>query len=115
MTAPLGPDDLPDAVRSYYERSTSADSRSAIDAFADAALVEDEGKTHHGRIAIAEWLEHAASEYEYTRTFVRAEGDGREVTVVNRLDGNFPGGTVELAYRFVLAGDRISELTIRPV
>jgi hypothetical protein len=115
MAQPLSPDDLPQAIQSYYERSTNADPGTAIDAFVDTALVEDEGKTHQGRVAIVAWLERAASEYEYTRTLLRAEGDGTEITVVNRLEGNFPGGIVDLDYRFVLAGDRISSLVIRPV
>jgi hypothetical protein len=115
MTAPLANDDLPQAIHTYYQRSASTHPGTAIDAFEATAFVEDEGKTHQGRAAIAAWLERAASEYEYTRTFVRADRDGTEVTVINRLEGNFPGGTVDLAYRFVLAGERISELVIRPV
>jgi len=31
-----------------------------------------------------------------------------------RLDGNFPGGTVELNYDFVTDGDRITYLKIAP-
>ena len=34
--------------------------------------------------------------------------------VVNRLEGDFPGGVVDLRYRFVLSGDRISSLSIVP-
>jgi hypothetical protein len=34
--------------------------------------------------------------------------------VVNHLEGDFPGGVVDLRYRFALSGDLISELVIAP-
>ena len=34
--------------------------------------------------------------------------------VTNHLEGDFPGGTVDLRYRFRLAGDRIARLDIAP-
>ena len=34
--------------------------------------------------------------------------------VTNRLEGDFPGGVVDLDYRFRLAGDAIVELLIAP-
>jgi hypothetical protein len=33
---------------------------------------------------------------------------------VNHLEGNFPGGVVDLRYRFVVVDDLISELVIAP-
>ena len=32
----------------------------------------------------------------------------------NRLEGDFPGGVVDLDYRFTVDGDRIAELVIAP-
>jgi hypothetical protein len=34
--------------------------------------------------------------------------------VTNHLEGDFPGGVVDLRYRFVLAGGLIAELEIAP-
>ena len=34
--------------------------------------------------------------------------------VTNHLEGDFPGGTVDLRYRFVLRDDLISRLDIAP-
>jgi hypothetical protein len=33
---------------------------------------------------------------------------------VNHLEGSFPGGVVDLAYRFTMDGDLIAELVIAP-
>jgi hypothetical protein len=41
-------------------------------------------------------------------------GDANTWLVTNRLEGKFPGGVVELRYRFVLIDDLISELEIAP-
>ena len=32
----------------------------------------------------------------------------------NRLEGDFPGGVVDLRYRFAMDGDLIAELVIAP-
>jgi hypothetical protein len=40
--------------------------------------------------------------------------DDEHWVVVNHLEGDFPGGAVDLAYRFTLVADRIGELVIAP-
>jgi hypothetical protein len=43
------------------------------------------------------------------------EATGSDTWLVrNRLDGNFPGGTVDLRYEFTLHRDHISRLSIAP-
>jgi hypothetical protein len=69
----------------------------------------------HGTDEIRTWLTTAASEYTFTRTLVSAAVvDDETWLVVNHLEGNFPGGVVELRYNFTLRGDLISELVIAP-
>lgn len=60
-------------------------------------------------------MDHAASEFTFTRSLVQAEALDRETwVVVNLLEGTFPGGVVELRYRLVLGGGPITELVIAP-
>ena len=40
--------------------------------------------------------------------------DDAHWVATNRLEGDFPGGVVDLAYRFTLRGDRIAGLHIAP-
>jgi hypothetical protein len=40
--------------------------------------------------------------------------DAHRWLVVNHLEGDFPGGVVDLRYQFVLTGALISELVIAP-
>lgn len=83
--------------------------------YAEEAEVTDEGRTYRGTAEIRAWLGRAASEYTWTSelTAVRQE-DARHWTAVHHLEGNFPGGVVDLRYRYTLANDRIATLTIAP-
>ena len=75
----------------------------------------DDGHEYNGSNEIRDWLDHAASEYTFTRSSVRAEASGGDTwLVVNHLEGDFPGGVVDLRYQFVITRDLISELVIAP-
>ena len=100
--------ELPTPVTRYLDQP-------AIDQFTDDAVVTDEGRTHVGRDAVAAWLARSASEYTFTTTFTGATRDDDDhVTVTQHLEGDFPGGVVDLTYRFTLRGDLIAELHIAP-
>lgn len=107
--------DLPDVIVTYQHAHDRHDTDAAIATFDPGATVVDDGHTHVGIDAIRAWLDRTASEYTYTRTLTGVDdhGDGR-YTVRNHLDGNFPGGQVDLRYRFELADGRIRSLHIAP-
>ena len=77
--------------------------------------VADDGQEYQGSEEIRGWLATAASEYTFTRTLVRAVAlaPGRWL-VVNHLEGNFPGGVVDLRYEFAFTDGLIFELVIAP-
>ena len=87
----------------------------ALRAFATDAVVHDEDQEWIGSDQIRRWLTKTSSEYTFTRTLLSVESSGTDSWIVrNRLEGNFPGGVVELRYEFTLAKDGISVLTIAP-
>ncbi|MFR9726260.1 nuclear transport factor 2 family protein [Streptomyces sp. MS19] len=107
---------LPKAVRLHLLAHDARDAAAALAAFAPEAAVTDDGRTHRGHAAIGEWFEEATSRFTYTATPVGATHDGPGAyTVVQHLEGDFPGGTVDLRHRFTLDGDGlISALVIAP-
>ncbi|MGE0881280.1 MAG: nuclear transport factor 2 family protein [Acidimicrobiia bacterium] len=106
---------LPEAVASYFAAHDRHDVDGAVAQFAPDATVVDDGQTYTGVDEIRGWLSKAGRQYTYTRTPLDAvEGDDGGWIVRNRLDGNFPGGTVDLAYRFEFHGGRIAKLVIAP-
>ena len=108
-------DALPALVTTYLTAHQTRDVATAISTFTADAAVTDEGRTVQGRRDIGAWLDSAGSEYTFTTTFIGADvPDPEHVHVVQRLEGNFPGGVVDLHYRFTLDGDLISRLVIEP-
>jgi uncharacterized protein (TIGR02246 family) len=102
---------VPDAVEGYFAALNDRDAERLAELFTPDALVVDEGETWRGSNEIRTWVNSVAFKYKYTAEVhgVEDAGDGSYVARV-RLEGNFPGGTVELHVRFDLEGDRIRRL-----
>ena len=107
------------AIVATYLRLAAARPRSDADAiaacFADDAELLDEAQTRRERDAVREWWRGTATAFEYTVDVrsMRAVDDDRYV-VFTTLTGNFPGGTVDLAYRFTVRDGLIARLEIAP-
>jgi ketosteroid isomerase-like protein len=105
----------PDVITQYFAAAASRDTDALVALFAADAVVVDEGETRRGAGEIRAWWDGPATAYQYT-TEVRGVdpvSDARYLARVH-LEGNFPGGTVDLEYRFSLDGDRITRLEIAP-
>jgi ketosteroid isomerase-like protein len=107
--------ELPLSIRSFLTAHVARDADTAVRAFIPDAVVTDEGRTFRGTEQILEFLRHSGSEFSYTTELTSAQRvDDEHWVVVNRLEGDFPGGVVDLAQRFTMAADRIGELVIAP-
>ena len=72
-------------------------------------------RPRQARREIRGWLSGAPVSFEYTRTLIDVSTTGPDTWLVtNHLEGNFPGGEVDLRYQFQLQGDRIAKLVIEP-
>lgn len=109
------PDQLPATIRSYLAAHQALDTETALRAFAPTAVVVDDGVTYRGTEELRRFLTKAGAEYTYTSTLIGAQrtGEARWVATVH-LEGDFPGGVVDLRHRFVVDGDVIAELVIEP-
>ncbi|WP_432845622.1 nuclear transport factor 2 family protein [Amycolatopsis sp. CA-161197] len=106
---------LPQAVTDYLAAHETRDADRALPHFTPEATVADDGHTYHGAPEIRGWLEGAASEYTYTSTLIAGEQiDENHVVATHHLEGNFPGGAVDLHFRFTLDHGLISRLVIEP-
>jgi ketosteroid isomerase-like protein len=109
----LGP--VPDVITRYFEADAGLDIDGVMALFTDDAVVVDEGKTWRGISNVRAWQEGPASLYQYTTEVLDTNriADG-EYVVSGRLEGNFPGGSADLKWRFILDADRIRHLHIAP-
>ena len=117
MTTPttIQPDQLPAAIRSYLAAHDAGDADTALRAFTPTAVVVDDGVTYRGTEEIRRFLAEAGAGFTYTSTLVAAErSDDAHWVATKHLEGDFPGGVVELRYRFAMDGDSIAELVIAP-
>ena len=117
MTTPIstGPDQLPAPIRGFLAAHAARDADTALGAFGDHAVVVDDGTTYRGADEIRRFVSRAGAEFTYTTTLVATERiDDAHWVATHRLEGDFPGGAVDLRYRFAMNGDAISELVIAP-
>ena len=106
---------VPDVIRRYLDAHDKHHTEVAFSAFAPDATVVDEDREFHGSDGVRQFLDAAGAGFTYTRRFVAAQQlDASTWLVENRLEGDFPGGVVELRYQFRLSDDLISELVIAP-
>jgi ketosteroid isomerase-like protein len=106
---------MPDVIRRYLEAQDRGDTAASLATFAPDAHVLDDGQDYRGLDAIRDWLTKASTQFSYTRTFLDAESERPSLWLVsNRLEGNFPGGVVDLRYVFTLVDGLIADLAIVP-
>ena len=115
MTTPAGirPTQLPAAIRAFLTARAARDTEAALRAFAADAVVVDDGRTFRGTDDIRRFLREAGAEFSYTVELIAARRiDAARWTATTRLTGDFPGGVVDLDYRFAMDGDLVTELVI---
>jgi ketosteroid isomerase-like protein len=111
----IAPSEIPAGIATYLEVHEARDVDRAIAMYAPDAVVTDEDHDYHGVDQIRAWMTSAGSQYTYTTTLTGASRlDADHVDVLQRLEGDFPGGVADLHFRFTLDGDRIVRLVIEP-
>ena len=109
LTAP------PTVVQEFLTAHTARDAAGTLRTLTPDAVVRDDGAVHRGADEIASWLRRASSEYSWSSTLTGTERvDEAHWVTTHRLVGDFPGGVVDLAYRFTLRGGLVCALTIEP-
>jgi hypothetical protein len=105
--------DLPEPIAAYFD-ADQRDGEAIARCFTERAVVEDEGQSHSGHLAIKAWKTAASRKYSYTsEPFAQEQREGRTI-VKTRLTGNFPGSPVALQFAFRLERGKIAHLEIAP-
>lgn len=102
----------PPVVTAYLAAADAGDVPALLACFTAGATVHDEGRTYRGHDEIRGWREGAASAFSYTTTVTGSEATPAGHLVRVRLEGDFPGGVADLAFRFTLRGGLVTELAI---
>ena len=110
---------LTPVISEYLAASDRGDTEAVVRCFTEDAVVVDEGREWQGTAAIRRWRATVATAYQYTVQVTGAESpgeadDAERHHVHVHLEGNFPGGEVDLTDRFALHAGRIARLEIVP-
>ena len=103
---------LPEPLAAYYTAKNTHDIDAMIAAFAEGAVVKDEGKEHHGLKAVREWMEEATRKYRVTVEVADVADAAGNTLVTGLVSGNFKGSPARLRYAFTLDRQNISRLEI---
>jgi ketosteroid isomerase-like protein len=109
---------LPAVISRYFDADRVRDVDAIVSCFTDDAAVSDEGRTWQGHDKIRAWRTGTAAKFQYTievldTTAAEAPSTASERHDVHtHMEGNFPGGQVDLTFRFTLCDGLISTLDI---
>ena len=105
---------VPQVIAQYMvAQGDGTDSETIAQAFTSDAHVNDEGIDYNGEDGVRAWLNKTVGESTYTTNLTGQRQDGPDKwTVIAHLEGDFPGGVVDLPFRFTLRGDKIAKLII---
>lgn len=107
--------ELPEVIEHYLRAHDAGDTESTLSTIAPDAVVTDDGRTARGHDEIRRWLDATATDFTFERHLLGVASTGAGDWVVsNNITGNFPGGTVDLTYRFTLKDGLIEQLVIAP-
>jgi ketosteroid isomerase-like protein len=107
------PETIPDVITRYLRAADEKDAQALAACFTADGTVVDEGVIYTGHDDIVGWREGALSKWTYTTAVLRTESvSDHEHLVFVHIEGDFPGGTADLTYRFTLRAGLISALRI---
>ena len=104
---------LPEPIAAYFATDRLA-GETVARCFTREAVVKDEGRTYVGPAAIKRWKTEASAKYTYTCEPLRVEQQNGTSIVTCHLEGDFPGGAVDLRFFFRLERGKIASLEIIP-
>jgi NAD(P)-dependent dehydrogenase (short-subunit alcohol dehydrogenase family) len=105
---------LPGPLAAYLAAEPTNDTEILERCFHPDALVHDEGRTIRGLDAIKSWKRDSHAKYRYSVEPLSSWVEAGACKVLMRVTGSFPGSPIELLYSFVVAGEKIASLEIRP-
>lgn len=103
---------LPTTIRAYLDAQEARDADAALALLSPGAVISDVGESFTGEDALRRFVAEAGAEFAYTTELTAVRRDGETWVVGHHLEGDFPGGTADLDYRFLLDGERITRLDI---
>ena len=104
--------ELPEIVAKYYAVEASSDYAALAQCFAETGWVGDEGRSHSGRAAIAQWMAEVKDKFHHETEPALVGIRNGKVVVSARVTGRFSGSPITLDQAFEIASGQILSLEI---
>lgn len=104
------PIELTPLLNRFVSHMNNHDSAAFTACFADDAVVEDEGQTHHGRAAIETWISKAFAQAAPILDLEEAHRTATGSLLSGMVSGTFPGSPIKLHYHLAHDEAHISHL-----
>ena len=104
---------LPPIILDYFAAANDGRIKDATNCFAENARVHDENLDHIGRAAIRQWVTDTTQAFQPKTELLRAIENNGTIVATARVSGSFPGSPAELEFSFILADEKISNLSIQ--
>lgn len=88
------------------------DSKAFAENFTDDAVVQDEGKTYHGKTEIRQWNEMTNAKYKTKIEPVEVTISDDKMILTAKISGTFPGSPAMIKYHFEMKDNKITSLHI---
>lgn len=96
---------LSTVVAAFVQAQNNFDHNAYANCFDQAAIVHDEGHTHHGRTEIMEWIGQANIKYKSRMEPLSFSQTRSEAVIKARVSGTFDGGPAVLKFYLKLEND----------
>jgi hypothetical protein len=103
---------LPTTIRAFLQAQEARDADTALALLTPGAVISDLGETFSGEDSLRRFVSEAGAEFTYSTEITKVARDEKIWVVGHHLEGDFPGGTADLDYRFAVDGDRVERLDI---
>lgn len=103
---------LPKVIADLVAAQNQFDAPMYAKCFSETAVVFDEGKTHHGRKAIEEWIDESNKKYKSVMKPLSIADDGKTTVLSAEVSGTFPGSPLVLKFHFEIKNGLIQSLKV---
>lgn len=104
--------EIPQVVTRFVDSQSVYDSEAFTECFTDTAVVHDEGKVHHGKEEIHQWIGHAMEAYKSQLKPLAYEQNASSGILTADVSGTFPGSPIVLKFHFGFKDGLIDSLNV---
>ncbi|MDO1450476.1 nuclear transport factor 2 family protein [Rhodocytophaga aerolata] len=104
---------VPKVIAELVKAQNNQDSIAYANCFSETALVYDEGKNHHGKKEIQEWIAQANQTFKTVMKPIGYTGTATSGVLSAEISGSFPGSPLVLNYHLELKDGLIESLKIK--